>query len=57
MSFSDPPNVIGLTHQLFVRKWTQVVESGISPCPIVQGFDVIKGDAPFVVERGTYQAL
>ncbi len=36
----------GLTHQLFVGKRTHVVESGMSPSPIREGFDVIKGDAP-----------
>src|SRR5207249_2334308 len=39
------PQTWGLTHHLFVSKWAQVVESGMSPGPIIKGFDVIKGDA------------
>jgi hypothetical protein len=37
------PQREGLTHQLFVLKWTHVVERGMSPSPIIKDFNVIKG--------------
>ncbi len=40
------PQIWGLPHHLFVGQRTQVVERGMSPCPMIKGFDVIKGAAP-----------
>ena len=34
-----------LAHQLFVHEGTHILESGMSPCPIIKCFDVIKGAA------------
>ncbi len=35
-----------LAHQLFIYEGTHILEGGMPPCPIVKGFDVIKGAAP-----------
>jgi hypothetical protein len=46
VSFLWRPQRGDLAHQLFVGKWTHGMKCGMSPSPIIETFDVIKGGAP-----------